>query len=105
MPTRATVQVDDSRSCLGARSAQAEKRKDEHDHDDQTGKINQAIFEGCEILLHRKARRLRITVLVVTAWDRALLVGVCDNQARIDRKAFAANQTGRNALSTTRSNT
>ena len=35
--------------------------------------------------------------IATVSGDRALFVGVCDNQARIDRKAFAANQARRKA--------
>jgi hypothetical protein len=44
----------------------------------------------------RRGRPLGITISApVIACDRALLGGVRRNQARIDGKAFAANQTGR----------
>src|SRR2546421_11573997 len=56
------------------------------------------IIEGRQILLHRAAgpRRIAIPVPILTR-DRALLIGIRLDQARIDGKAFAANQTGRNA--------
>ena len=43
-----------------------------------------------------RPRRIAILVPILTR-DRALLVGVGRDQARIDGKAFAANQTGRDA--------
>src|ERR1700752_3051359 len=56
------------------------------------------IVEGRQILLPRAAGPRRIAILApILTCDRALLVSVGRNQARIDRKAFAANQTGRDA--------
>src|SRR5829696_9129729 len=44
------------------------------------------------------AQPRRITILApILTCDRALLIGIRLDQARIDRKAFAANQTGRDA--------
>jgi hypothetical protein len=53
------------------------------------------IVEGRQILLHSAAgpRRIAISTPILTR-DRALLVGVGLDQARIDCKAFASNQTG-----------
>src|SRR5262249_48483365 len=56
------------------------------------------IVEGCQILLHRAARPRRIAIPApILTRDRALLVGICLDQARVDRKAFATDQTGHNA--------
>src|SRR6202011_5050117 len=56
------------------------------------------IVEGRQILLDRTPGPRRITVPApVLTRDRALLVGVGRNQARIDCKSFATNQTGGNA--------
>ena len=56
------------------------------------------IVESRQILLHRAAGPRWIAVLApILTSDRALLVGIGRNQARIDGKAFTANQTGRNA--------
>src|SRR4051794_6275413 len=56
------------------------------------------IVEGRQILLHRAVGPLRIAVLApILTCDRALLVGISLDQARIDCEAIAANQTGRNA--------
>jgi hypothetical protein len=47
----------------------------------------------------RAPRRLRINILVpLCARDRAMLVGVSLDQARINRKAFTPDQAGRNAI-------
>ncbi len=56
------------------------------------------IVEGRQIFLHRAAgpRRSAIPAPILPR-DRALLVGICLNQARIDCKALAADQTGRDA--------
>jgi hypothetical protein len=56
------------------------------------------VIEGCQILFHSSARRPRAAVLVpIFAGDRALLVGVRDDQAGIDRNALATHQVGSNA--------
>src|SRR5260221_6645032 len=53
------------------------------------------IVEACKILLHRAAGALRITIPApVLTRDRALLVGVSLDQARVDCKTFATDQTG-----------
>jgi hypothetical protein len=56
------------------------------------------IIEGRQILLHRAAgpRRIAIAAPILTR-NQALLVGIGRNQARIDSKAPATNQTGRSA--------
>src|SRR5262249_37607294 len=55
------------------------------------------VIEGCQILFHSSACRLRVTVLVpIFAGDRALLVGVGGDQARIDRKALPTDTLSRN---------
>src|SRR4051812_10950196 len=74
--------------------------------DDIAGGSPRRIVEGCQILLHRAARpgRIAIPAPIVTC-DRALLVRVGRNQARIDCKSFATNQTGGNACLDNRSNT
>jgi len=52
----------------------------------------------CQILLHRAARSRRVAIPApVLTCDRALLVGLGCNQAGIDGKSFATNQTGGNA--------
>src|SRR6185369_7862890 len=62
------------------------------------GGAPRCIVEGRQILLHRAAGPLRIAVLApILTCDRALLVGISLDQARIDSKAIAANQAGRNA--------
>src|SRR5882762_10217896 len=56
------------------------------------------IVEGRQILLHRAAGPRRIAILApILTCDRALLISVGRNQARIDGKAFAADQAGRDA--------
>ena len=56
------------------------------------------IIEGRQILLHSAAGALRIAIPApILTRDRALLVGIGLDQARIDCKAFTANQTGRDA--------
>jgi hypothetical protein len=56
------------------------------------------IIKGRQILLHSAAGPLRIAIPApILTCDRALLIGVGRNQARINGKAFATNQTGRNA--------
>ena len=66
--------------------------------DNVAGSAPGRIIEGCQILLHRAAGAPRIAVLVpVLTRDRPLLVCVSLDQARVNRKAFATNQTGRNA--------
>src|SRR4051795_621325 len=56
------------------------------------------IIQGRQILLHRAAGPLWIAIPApIMTCDRALLVGVGLDQARIDCKAFAANQAGRDA--------
>src|SRR6201996_2434196 len=59
------------------------------------GSAPRCVVEGRQILLHRAAgpRRIAIPAPILTC-DRALLVGICLDQARIDCKAFAADQTG-----------
>jgi hypothetical protein len=53
---------------------------------------------GRQILLHRAAGLLGITIPApILTFDRALLVGIGRNEARINCKAFTTNQTGRNA--------
>jgi len=53
--------------------------------------------QGRQILLHRAAGPLWIAIPApILTCDRALLVGVGLDQARVDCKAFAANQTGCN---------
>src|ERR1700687_132405 len=60
----------------------------------------------CQILFDRAPRRLRINILVpLCARDRAMLVGVSLDQARIDRKAFTPDQPAAMHAPTTRSNT
>jgi hypothetical protein len=62
------------------------------------GPLGLSLREGCQILLHRAAGAPRIAVLVpVLTRDRPLLVCVSLDQARVNGKAFATNQTGRNA--------
>src|SRR5205823_12995290 len=52
------------------------------------------IIQRRQILLDRTAGALRIAVLVpVLTRDRPLLIGVSLDQARVDCKAFATNQT------------
>src|ERR1700680_4838558 len=71
--------------------------RDELRHD-VAGRAPCRVVEGRQILLHRAAGALRIAVLVpVRTGDRALLVGVSLDQARIDSKPFATNQIGRDA--------
>src|SRR4029453_8861034 len=54
------------------------------------------IVEGRQILLHRTAGPRRIAILApIQTCDRALLIGIGRNQARINGKALATNQTGR----------
>src|SRR5438132_1741 len=66
--------------------------------DNLAGGAPRRIVEGRQILLHRAAGPRRITILApILTCDRALLIGIRLDQARIDRKAFAANQTGRDA--------
>src|SRR6266478_3403418 len=55
------------------------------------------VVEGCHILLHSSACGLRIALLdPLRARDRPLLVGVRRDQARIDRKLLATDQSRRN---------
>ena len=73
-------------------------RRDEL-RDDVAGRTPRRFVEGRQILLHGAAgpRRIAIPAPILTC-DRALLIGVEGlDQARIDGKAFAANQTGRDA--------
>src|SRR4051794_907294 len=66
--------------------------------DNIAGGAQRRIVEGRQILLHRAARPGRIAIPApVLTRDRALLVRVGRNQARIDCKSFATNQTGGNA--------
>src|SRR4029077_2582993 len=66
--------------------------------DDVAGGAPGCIIERCQILLHRTAGPRGIAIPApILPRDRALLVGVGLDQARIDCKAFAPNQTGRNA--------
>src|ERR1700722_12153451 len=66
--------------------------------DHVAGRAPGGIVEGCQILLHRPAGPQWIAIAApVMTRDRTLLVGVSRNQARIDCKAFASNQTGGNA--------
>src|SRR6478672_10511061 len=52
---------------------------------------------GLPLLLHSSACGLRIALLdPLRAWDRPLLVGVRRDQARIDRKLLATDQSRRN---------
>src|ERR1019366_10204054 len=61
---------------------------------DVAGGAPRRIVKGCQILLHSAAGPLRITIPApIPTRNRALLVGVGRYQARIDRKAFTANQT------------
>jgi hypothetical protein len=56
------------------------------------------IVEGRQILLHRAAGSLGITISApILTFDRALLVGIGRNEARINCKAFTTKQIGRNA--------
>ncbi|MBR1235585.1 hypothetical protein JQ611_26455 [Bradyrhizobium sp. AUGA SZCCT0182] len=56
------------------------------------------IVAGRQILLYCAAGPRRIAILApILTCDRTLLVGICLDQARINRKTFATNQTGRNA--------
>src|SRR6202165_97371 len=69
-------------------------RRDEL-RDNLAGGAPRRVVEGRQILFHRAAGALRIAILVpVRTGDRALLIGVGRNQARINCKTFAANQTG-----------
>ena len=53
------------------------------------------VVEGRQILPQSAALALGVAILApVLARDRALLVGISRNQARIDCKAFSANQVG-----------
>src|ERR1700730_10447953 len=62
--------------------------------DDVAGGAPGRITQGCQILLHRAAGALSLAVLVpVLTRDRALLIGVSLDQARVDCKTFATNQT------------
>src|SRR3954471_6600867 len=72
-------------------------RRDEL-RDDVAGSTPRRFVEGRQILLHGTAgpRRIAIPAPILTC-DRALLIGVGLDQARIDCEAFAANQTGRDA--------
>src|ERR1700712_3861259 len=71
-------------------------RRDEL-RDDVAGRTPRRFVEGRQILLHGAAGPRRIAILVpILTCDRTLLIGVGLDQARIDGKAFAANQTGRN---------
>jgi hypothetical protein len=66
--------------------------------DNVAGGAPRRIVKGRRILLHRAARPLGITIPApILTRDRALLVGIGLDQARINRKTFTANQTGRNA--------
>jgi 2-succinyl-5-enolpyruvyl-6-hydroxy-3-cyclohexene-1-carboxylate synthase len=56
------------------------------------------IVQGRQILLHCAAGPRRIAILApILTCDRALLIGIGRNQAPINGKAFATNQTGRDA--------
>src|SRR4051794_7600926 len=72
-------------------------RRDEL-RDNLAGGTPRRIVEGRQILLHGAAgpRRIAIPAPILTC-DRALLIGVSLDQARIDGKAFATDQTGRDA--------
>ena len=66
--------------------------------DNVVGGTARRITEGCQLLLHRVAGPRRIAIRARSSSDRTLfVVGVALDQARIDGKAFAANQTGRDA--------
>src|SRR5215207_8623362 len=66
--------------------------------DNLAGGAPRCIVEGRQILLHRAAGPRRITIFApILTCDRALLVGIRLDQAGIDRKTFAANQTGGDA--------
>jgi hypothetical protein len=55
------------------------------------------IVERCQIVFDRALRRLRIDLPApLPAWHRAAFIGIGSDQARIDGKTFAADQTGRN---------
>ena len=66
--------------------------------DNVAGGTPRRIIEGCQILLHCAAgpRRIAIPAPIPTR-DRALLIGVRLNQARINGKALTANQARRDA--------
>src|SRR5450631_3699492 len=72
-------------------------RRDEL-RDDVAGRTPPRFVEGRQILPHGTAgpRRIAIPAPILTC-DRTLLIGVSLDQARVDCKAFAANQTGRKA--------
>src|SRR5450631_1331789 len=72
-------------------------RRDEL-RDDVAGRTPRRFVEARQILLHGTAgpRRIAIPAPILTC-DRTLLIGVSLDQARVDCKAFAANQTGRKA--------
>src|SRR4029077_19351115 len=56
------------------------------------------VIKGCQILLHSAAGPLRIAIPApILTCDRALLIGVGLDQARIDGKTFAPNQTSHEA--------
>src|SRR5437763_6289636 len=72
-------------------------RRDEL-RDNVAGRAPCPIVEGRQILLHGAAGPSRIALpMPILTCDRALLVGIGLDQARIDGKAFATNQVGRNA--------
>ena len=66
--------------------------------DHVAGGAPRRIIESRQILLHGATGLLGITIPApILTLDRALLVGVGLNQARIDGEAFTANQTGHDA--------
>jgi hypothetical protein len=66
--------------------------------DNVAGGAPRGIVKGRQIFLHRATGPLRIAIPApILTRDRALLVGIGRNPARIDGKAFATNQIGRNA--------
>src|ERR1035437_8894786 len=72
-------------------------RRDEL-RDNFAGGAPRSIVEGRQILLYRPAGLRWITIIApVLTRDRTLLIGVRLDQACIYGKAFATNQTGRNA--------
>src|SRR6202035_682937 len=65
---------------------------------DVTGHAIGRIVERRQVLLDRAPRPHRINILVpLRTRDRAMLVGVGLDQARINSKAFTTDQAGRNA--------
>ena len=66
--------------------------------DHVAGGAPRRIIESRQILLHGATGPLGITIPApILALDRALLVGIGLNQARIDGEAFTADQTGHDA--------